>query len=370
MPLGQRVRVARPVSNVYPMRAGCAGWVAPVAPSNLGRGPSQFLGVYDTRPELEPYDDQTHRALSPLAMPGGACLRWSLPRALRYEDSGALLSAVAPAHGYAASLTLYVAGVDVLPLGWRDAPTWPGLPTGYVAQASDINLDSTLWELGLTAAQVGPGATALSDAGADAADGLRYLARHSARPVLDLLSYSGAPCVEADLSELAGGARYVAAWLRLWWPCWSATDPFAAVALDIPWTVVAGPSRFACHRDAWHVGIPVVGKPLAFASWATDVLEPNAAVARYGVASPVAGTWAARVCSNARAADGADSLQIAVEFRNSDRVSTTTTSVDYNEHGAVIAPSLRHGGSAVVIAAYPNTLEDPIAGLVSLSVVP
>lgn len=369
--LGTRRRVSRPAAGLYPLRASGTQWVAPVPPSSMGHGPMQFMGVWDTQPELEPYDDATHKALGMSAMPGGATLRWGLPRATQYVDAAVAHSSIAPAISYPGALTLYVAGVDVIPAGWRDADTWPGLPVGYTARVSDLLVDDTVWARGLTEATLAHRVdTALSDAGRDMSDGVRYLARHVARPVLDLLAYAGAPALEADLSELAGGARYVAAWLRFWWPAYDGVDPMSASALDIPWAVLPGPSRYACHRSAWHVALPVTASALTYATWTTSIADPSVAVARYGVASPIGGLWQVLACANARAADGTDCLQLALELRTSDVISRTTGSWNYNEHLAALAPSWRHAGSGVVIAAYPATLADPITGLVSISVVP
>lgn len=371
-PLGRRTLLTRPMTGTYRLTPNQAGWVAPVPSSDLGRGPVQFLGVFDTAPDLEPYDDALHAALAPVESPGGVVLRWQLPRALDLASVSAV-SSLAPGIQHAAGLVLYVAGVDVLPDGWRRSASWPGLPpdeSGFVYTAGDLESE---WAVGLSSTRPRvPSPDPLVDtdfgAGGSSSDGLRYLARHVARPALDLLAYSGAGA-EADLVELAGGYRYVAAWLRLWWPAWDGADPFAAADYQIPYVINAGRAVNAGHRAAWHVAVPIVGPAIAAASRAATMATPGGC-ARVALCSPIAGAWYLAAASNGQAADPADGLFVGLELRSGERIELDTADVHYNEHGGVVTPAARHGGSGVVLAGYDNTAAAPIAGVAFVSVVP
>lgn len=374
--LGQRTRGTRPFVGVYPVKAGGVGFVAPANASELGRGPVQFIGTFDTMPELEPWDDGAHKALAPMESPGGLTLKWSLPRVTDYLAATAML---APSLFYGASLTLYVAGFDALPADHRKN-SWPGTPPG--ASTHDITTDALAgpWMSGLSAVRPrNPNPALYGDDygdGGSASDALRYLARKVARPVLDLTAYMGGPGAEADLVELAGGTRYVAVWLRLWWPRWDGVDPLLAADFEVPWQVSAGPAYAPGHRHAWHVSIPVLGNELA--AEASLLLPPTApgggGPVRYGLCSPISGLWHATVISNSSAAeDGAGSpLLVGLELRHGVSFGGDTIGVAYNDHttSAHLASGIRHGGSAVISAGYLAASTVPLAGLVCVSVVP
>lgn len=368
--LGRRTLLSRPNGGAYPIRAGISGWSAPVAPSSMGYGPSQFLGVYDTMPDLEPYDDALHASLQPVESPGGVTLRWALPRATVLTGVPAL-SSLAPGIAHAACLTLYVAGVDVLPSGWRKAASWPGLPPEWDGFAYSAGALETVWATGLSTARprrAGANPQTDSDFGRGGdSDGLRYLARHIARPALDLLAYSGGGA-EADLVELAGGQRYIAAWLRLWWPCWDGVDPFSAADFEIPYTITAGRAINAGHRQAWHCAVPIKGPSMLAASRQT-LMSTVGTPSRVTLCSPIAGAWYVAACSNAGAADG--DLFVGVELRSGERLELDSAAVAYNAHGGVLTPTARHGGTGVVLAGYDSTAPNgAIAGLACVSVVP
>lgn len=380
--LGERLPVVRPKAGTYPIRAFTSdgvtqapGWNPPTDNedwgTSLGRGPMQFLGCFDTMPDLVDYDDAMRQNLRPDDMPGGATLRFSMPRPLRYsgpDDTTEYKSAVAPAMRYPAGLVLYVAGVDVLPAGWKDDPLWPGLPAGYVGDISYVAGQLTSqWSTDLQAPfnnDPGGAPTQETFGPGGYADGVRYLAHHVARPMLDLLGYVGGPGAEADLGELAGGHRYVAAWLQFWWTRYDGVDPFENAAHDVVWTVQAGRPANAGHRNAWHLTIPVVGPDLN--NEAALAAEGKA----FGIASPIAGTWRVSITSNGSAADS--DVFVGLEIRNGGLLERDTTAVAYNEHGvpSQLSPATRHGGAAVVLAGYDNANATPIAALVSISVVP
>ncbi len=342
---------------------------APASRSLLGRGPAQFLGVYDTRPELGlGWGAAMHRNLQPVPMPGGATLRWTAPRNTRIDGAG-LVQTLQPAFADAIALTLYVGGLDVLPTPgqWRN-PTWPGRPVGATAFTFDKATDNvpTLWQTGLAfqrPQQVGQG-TAL-DSGqfglAEMNDGFAWLRLVNAMPALDLLSYAGAPWSEADLLELVGGTRYVAAWLRLWWSRRNGVDTLADVAYHVPWTVAPGRAVNAQHRKVWHCAYPVLPKPVAAQA---DVYVDGA---RLGVSSPVCGTWRVGAENNGDALDNA--VHVGLELRGSVILARAAMSVDPATHGSIIGPTTPHGGSGVVSVGYPVAGEQD-AMLVHVAVSP
>lgn len=386
--LADRLPVVRPTAGHYPIRALAAdgtqapGWVPPAARGpdvfndgyRLGRGPVQYLGCFDTMPDLTHYDDAMAANLRPTDAPGGATLRFHMPRPLRVLDDpdGAYrVSSVAPAMRYHAGLALYVAGVDVLPPGWRDAITYPGLPAGVIGDGPYIADDNdSEWAQGLQQPfNNDPGGSPVQETFGPGglADGVRYLAHHVARPMLDLFGYMGGPGAEADLGELAGGTRYVAAWLRLWWTREDGVDPFVDVDHDIAWTVHPGRAINPGHRHVWHNTIPVQGHGLDPGQYEDEIRLNGAS---YGLASPIAGNWRAVITSNAPAA-GAQMLYVGLELRNGGTLERDWTAVAWNEHGVAsqLAPSTRHGGAAVILAGYDETAGN-VNGLVSVSVTP
>lgn len=363
-----RLPCVRPLPGAYPMRPGVAGWVAPTASNILGRGPVQFLGVFDTMPWLEDYDEAMKRNLNPVDMPGGVTLRWTLPRATNYAAAGDV-NTVAPQFRRAGvGLSLYVAGVDVMPEDWQSNANYPGLTPLAAGFTYDATRVEGQWATGLSFIRprdpsgpvTGPGGPG------GARDGVRWLAEHVARPALDLLAYCGGPGAEADLGELAGGHRYVAAWLRLWWSRYDGVDPLAAVNLELPYTIQAGRALNAGHRQAWHVSIPVDGDDMASESEVFD----NGKI--YGVSSPIAGLWRASVCSNGDGVGEGLGLFTGLELRNANRIATDSQATLFSEHdgAAQLGSTVRHGGAGYIASGWDANGSAPIAGLVSLSVTP
>lgn len=281
----------RPLSGLYPIISGAAGWVAPPSRSFAGRGPVQYLGAFDTRPELPEWEAAAVRTLRPIPAPGGVTLRWSMPHMYGLGGSSSSWLASWPRAGVA--LVLYVASFDVLPpAGWASGAelstgyAWPGLPPS--AYEADPQQFQEL--LGLQFSRVA------TRPYAEESDGAAYLTKHAVQPALELLSYTGRPWSEADLAELGGGARYVAAWLRLWWVRDGGTDPLGTVNYQVPWTLTAGRAVDAEHRRIHHC---------AYMLRTTDVLAASrwdAVNARYAV--PVRGGLASiAAASNAELTD-------------------------------------------------------------------
>ncbi len=337
---------------------------APASRALLGYGPSQFLGVFDTRPDLPPWQAEVHRSLQPIPMPGGATLRWMAPRNTRIDGAGAVQT-LAPAFENAIALTLYIGGLDVLPptSAWC-APYWPGAPIGatrFAFSKAIANVPS-LWQMGMAFQRP----TQVGQAGAPGSSGqfglqeqqsgFDWLRLVAGMPALDLLSYAGAPWSEADLGELAGGTRYVAAWLRLWWSRFEGVDtlnlnPDTAVEYYLPWTVSPGRPLAPAHRKCWHCAYPMVPRQIVAAD---DVWDDGQ---RLQVSSPVSGQWFVGAENNGDAGDAP--VDIGLELRGSTILARTSMAVDPATHGLVINPFdasgnffQNHGGAGVLSAGY------------------
>lgn len=331
----------------YPMVA--SRMTAPASRAIMGYGPSQFLGVFDTRPTEAPYQPEVHRALQPVPMNGGVTLRWCAPRSTRNQAGN--VQTLNPSFQNAVALTLYVGGLDVLPdtQDWRSAD-WPGWPAGAsrfaFAKLPTPNLPS-IWQAGLAytnPSMVGQGTLAPGPAGQfgllEAQSGFDWMRLVGAMPALDLLSYAGAPWSVADLHELAGGTRYVAAWLRCWWPRTDGVDELADVNYRIPWSVSEGRPLDACHRHAWHLSLPLMPRSIATAD---DVYADGA---RFQVSSPIGGRWRVGAENNGDLGDGP--VTIGLELRGSVVLSRDRMGVSPTDHGLTIGPTAAHGGAAVL----------------------
>lgn len=335
-----------PVSRVLPLaglyRLSNAGLVDPAnAGMDLSAGGMQFLGVWDTRPELAPWDASLHRSLGPRPAPGGVALRWVLARTGNPASSSPPPNP-GPVMSGAVALRLFVAGVDVLPTGdgWRTSNSWPGsLPDGAADEANN-----RAWIAALATAA---GAQRGGLEWPTNTDGLRLLARYYARPVLDLLAYAGQPMCEADLGELAGGCRYVAAWLQQVWCRSEGADPIGSATLDIPWVVVPGPARAPVHRVAWHCAYPMAAPVIASAN---DLFSEDPALAsrsaRVGLASPISGVWTASARHNGLA--GADPITFGLELRAGQPVARDSTEVEIDDTIATLTFANAHGGAATL----------------------
>lgn len=371
-----------PLWGQYPIVASktAGGWQAPGVPlaagserQLLGRGPVQFCGVFDTRPELEPWQPTVHRALEPVPSPGGVTLRWMAPRNTATDAAGAVQT-LQPAFADAIALSLYVAGMDVVPASdqWTNgagAASWPGRPVGTLpfafSKGAALNL-GTAWQTGLSftrptqQGQAGVAGNSGQFGLVEQQDGFRWMRNVNAMPVLDLLAYAGAPWSEADLLELAGGTRYVAAWLRLWWSRREGVDPLAAARYFVPWTVGPGRAVAAQHREAWHCSYPMLGPPVAAQA---DVFDDGV---RYQVSSPIPGAWRVGVESNGDAGD--DDIYVGLELRNGTILNRASLAVGPTDHGLFIGPTTPHAGAGVLSCGYSNVAQ-VTAGLVSVSVV-
>lgn len=333
---------------------------APASRSLLGYGPVQFLGVFDTLadpdcPEkcAKPWQEEVHRALQPVESPGGVTLRWSGPRNTQTDAAG-VVQTLGPAFENAIALSLYVGGLDLLqsPKEWNQ--NWPGQPIGATPFAFSKAVPNipTIWQTGLsfTRPRFGFSQTAVAaDSGdfglAEMQDGFRWLRNVNALPALDLLSYIGAPWAEADLWELAGGTRYVAAWLRLWWSRFEGANTLADVRYHVPWVALRGRAAAPCHRDAWHTALPII--PASGVAAEGDVYTDGA---RYQLASPISGAWRVGAENNGDAGDNA--IFVGLELRGSTILSRAAMSVNPLTHGTIIGPTANHGGAAVISAGY------------------
>lgn len=366
-PLLERIprgaRLPPPVPGQYPIVSANVkgGWVAPTERSVLGHGPVQFLGVWDTsqHPDdpsrcAEPWQLNVHRALQPADSPGGVTLRWMAPRNTQ-TDAAPAVQTLGPAFENAIALTLYVAGLDVLPSAADWHQNWPGAPVGATPFAFNKAVANipTVWQTGLsfTRPRFGVSQTAVpGNSGSfgldEMQDGFRWMRNVSALPALDLLSYIGAPWAEADLSELAGGTRYVAAWLRLWWSRYEGADQLLDARYFVPYVVRQGRATAPCHRECWHTAFPMA--PRAGVAAVGDVYAGGA---RYQLASPISGTWRVGAENNGEIADNA--IFVGLELRGSVILARANMSVGPLNHGSIIGPTVVHGGAAVVSAGYP-----------------
>lgn len=337
-------------STLTPPEAGAAGR------SVLGYGPVQFLGVFDTMPSAPEWQMESHRALAPKASSGGVTLRWATPRQTRIDQPGTVQT-LNPAFANAIALTLYVGGLDVLPSPqtWRSR-TWPGFPVGstpFAFSKATQNVPS-IWQTGLAFVRpqrVGDGAFAPGPSGqfgtTEQQSGFDWLRLIGGQPALDLLSYAGAPWVEADLWELAGGTRYVAAWLRMWWSRYEGTNELTEVNYRIPYTLRSGRALNPCHRHAWHVSLPVVPKVGVNAE--ADVYAGGS---RLQVSSPIGGRW--RIGAENNGIVGDNDVFIGLELRGSTVLERDAMAVGPTDHGLVIATDVAHGGAAVISAGVPT----------------
>lgn len=325
------------------------------ARSVLGRGPAQFLGVFDTCPGA-PWQAEVHRAMEPIPSEGGVTLRWMAPRHTRI-DAAATVQTLQPAFENAIALTLYVGGCDVLPPAtfWRN-PVWPGRPVGATPFAFNKATPNvpTLWQTGLAfqrPTQVQQATVAL-DSGqfglTEQQSGFDWLRLVNAMPALDLLSYAGAPWSEADLWELAGGTRYVAAWLRLWWSRFNGLDTLSEedVSYYVPYTIGPGRPLRPAHRQCWHCAYPVL--PASGVAAVGDVYTDGV---RLQVSSPNSGTWRVGAENNGDAGD--NPIFVGLELRGSTILNRANMSVDPATHGTIIGPTQVHGGAGVISAGYP-----------------
>lgn len=361
--------------------------------ASLGRGPAQFVGVYDTMPHLEPYDDAVHKLLKPRDMPGGAVLRWLFPRATELTGQSPDTSVISaqrraflPTPSGSNALIAWVAGFDVLPRTWNQWHTdeigtdgvWPGIPphggenNGYLADGAS-NRHNIAADLASTRPHVpgqGKAGTTrpLRDFGAGGGnkDALYYLATAVARPMLDLFGYMGGGA-EADLLELAGGTRYVAVWLQFMWSRWDGTDLLGSslgTHYEIPWTVTPGRAIAAGHREAWHTSIPLDGPSLTVPITAATLYNFGAG---FTACSPIAGAVRATIVGNGQSAEPGSIFAMLRGYNGA--------AGPYDQ--ATIAPDAQdtlelphnHCGTISLFYGYDEAVcTRPIAALASLSV--
>lgn len=354
-PIDCRALGIAPVVHDYYWNAGGQGWNAPAgtAGTTLATGPMKFIGVWDTRPELAAWDADFHKSLSAKPSPGGVTLRWSAGR----QSDLAFASFIHPAPAFmrGAALVLYVAGVDVPPVGkWRGEDRWPGAWPS--SQAWDFN---TSWIDSLVSSAAGVrGGVDWSSVD----DGIRFLARNNARPVLDLMSYVGGPWSEADLSELAGGTRYVAAWVRAMWSRHGGVDHLASVDYHLPLVTMPGRARAACHRVAWHCAYALESAPTADPG--DDVYNDGV---RLGLASPIAGIW--RVSGVHNGAAGRAPLTVGVELRGSCALERYDFELTVGGEREGIETEQAHGGAAVLTLAHDTSPGEQGGALLHVEVV-
>lgn len=329
------------------------------APANrlvLGYGPAVFLGVFDLRPDDEPYQAAVHRSLQPRAMRRGATLRWCAPRQTRIDALGAVQT-LQPAFADSMALSLYVGGLDVLPSS-QDWVTgaWPGVPVGtspFMFDKKIANVPS-LWQMGLAfqRPQGGAGQLAITAGAAgqygivEQNDGFGFLRLVGGMPALELLSYAGAPWAEADLGELAGGTRYVAAWLRSWWSRREGVDPWVGASYYVPYVIADCEAKRPVHRESWHCAYPLV--PREGVAALADVYDDGA---RFQVSSPVAGAWRVGVEQNGDLAD--NDVFVGLELRGSTILSRAGIAVGPADHGLSIGPTAVHSGAGVLSVGVP-----------------
>lgn len=213
-------------------------WPARGVTGELVRGPVQLVGVFDCEPG-RPHDD-TRVSDGLAAQPvqaGSPILRVRLP----YSSQGRGRSVVPPSLG----LQLWVGGLDSFDLGILGAlATWSKGGAG--------SLDPTEADLGIPAADVARRAH-------------RVALIRSARPALDVLPYAHQGDVSLDLRALAGGSRYVVAFLRA---VETGGYPFVGHC-RLRWEVVAGEPGPQVWRDRWH------GVGFVEGQFSTDTYPPT-----------------------------------------------------------------------------------------------
>jgi len=335
----------------YPLVASMV--TEPASRTLLGYGPAQFLGIFDTRPGEPVWQPEVHRSLEPVASPGGVSLRWMAPRNTRIDGAGAVQT-LQPAFENAIALTLYVGGLDILPGPdtWVQ-PSWPGRPVGSTAFAFSKAVPNipSIWQMGLAfqrPTQVGQ-AGAPGDSGqfglAEQQDGFGWMRLINGMPMLDLLSYAGQTWAEADLWELAGGTRYVAAWLRLWWSRFNGDNTLASMSYYLPYTLSPGRPAAPCHRHSWHCAYPMVPREVAAQ---VNVYDDGT---RFQVSSPISGTWRVGAENNGNVGD--NGVHVGLELRGSVILNRAAMTVAPNQHGLIIGPTTVHGGAGVLSVGYP-----------------
>lgn len=364
-----RMGSSRPKHGQYricdPALAGPA-WLAPSASGNLcGAGPAFYLGSWDTLPHLEPWAPDALAALHYAAAPDGLTLRWQHPRLSDTRNTFRLYD-YAPAWRYAQALTLYVAAFDVLEDSNSSLFSWPGQPPG--SSATDLKTPAAQWPADSRWANQILAATPVVNQNSVVP---QMLARLYARPALDLLAYAvpGGWC-EADLIELAGGCRYVSAWLGFAWSRWQGTDWLTGSNADyyLPWTLLYQPSDRACHRKAYHVGWPTgVDGTIATPASSAEIFTSSTATRR-GIYSPIQGRWRMTWAMNnpGPAGPGAQAT-MGLEIRATDWLERLTALVDNTLH-PVLESRLSHAGSAV--AAFFSSDLPTVGGIAGISVTP
>jgi len=317
----------------------------------FGRGPAVALGVFDTRPGPD-WQPAAVRALRPIPSPGGVVLRWNFPRVLNASDyGGAVWQPSLPPGGQA--MVLYVAGFDVLPQarlfkapGATNVPggnaPWPNLMPGpeYTLTSEDTDGEEAATMAGAT------GAASF----AEQDDAVRYLVRNVGRPALDLMAYNGQVWSEADLLELAGGCRYIMAWLRFYWVRLAGTDTWRGCEpYWMPYTLSAGRAVAAAHREIHHCTYLVHPKDA--------VLPANLFAStsiRMAAQSPLGGAVTVVATQNGKAADGDVDLTIGVE--------TVVGPAFLSQTTMNVPVASGQGASVITAGGHFNLLATPTAG--------
>jgi hypothetical protein len=297
-------------------------------------------------------------------MPGGATLRWSMPR---YFDNTVLVNSASPLPEwrYAAALTLYIASFDVmLQTGDQQQVSWPGVVPGAVASDYKVAVANrpaeSRWvgQLAASAVEKFGGSGSLGP----------LLARTAAVPALDLLAYARpGGVVEADLVTLGGGARYVLAWLGYSWARWETVDWMAALSgtYQVPWSVAPGRAYRACHDEVWSVGFPTgVDATLGGAPASEVEMFTSPFATRRGVYSPIRGLWSVSYCVNATGAPA--NVWFGLEQRATDVLGRTSVAQTNATHN-VLAPARVHGGAAAL--AFWSSAVPSAGGIVGVQVV-
>lgn len=279
------------------------GHTAPTVTA-LGVGPARSLGVFDLCPEREPEEPLIHQALAPLACPGGATLAL---RSMRDVPRGAI------------ALQLWLSTLDRMEpaLGVSHVIAWPG--------AGDTE-DFT-----------GELARPVSNTDADTA--LVYL-QSAARNALELLTYTAQPGgAVVDLAELAGGARYVQAWLRsvsVLNPLHGGND-LAGLAIPLAWEVRAGRPPRSSHAQRWVATAALMSPSTAFSGPAADVFD--SAARRVGsLVSPLAGRLYWNAENGSQSVNGFAGVEVragaSVSSRDALQLTAGTPSVAHQDVGS------------------------------------
>ena len=342
-----------PVWGQYPLVA--SKMTPPANRLLLGYGPAMFLGVYDTRPELAPWQPEVHRTLQPKPMEGGATFRWQLPRQTVIDAAGAVQTLQPSFRQQGCALTLYVGGLDVVPPPnqWRGTG-WPGIAPGslpFTFSKATPNVPS-LWQMGLAfqrPTQVGQQGLTAGNAGQyginDVYSGFDYLRLISGVPALDLLSYGGASWHEADLVRFAGGCRYVAVWLRAWWSRSNGVDPWTDVNYHIPFVIAPGKPYMPLLKT-------VCAYPMIPGPGVTSAAEAAISGASYTIPIHQSRTvGAARIVAthNGDVGDGPISVALTSRLSGDESYSTFTLDVQATPETVTVTP---YGGALRVAAGY------------------